>query len=52
VIMVTHRLSEARHVSTYTVMLEAGRLVEAGATKLLFARATSARAREYLASSD
>ena len=52
VIMVTHRLSEARHVSTYTVMLEAGRLVEAGATKQLFARATSARAREYLASSD
>jgi putative ABC transport system ATP-binding protein len=52
VIMVTHRLSEARHVSTYTVMLEAGRLVEAGETEKIFARAETERARAYLASGD
>jgi ABC-type methionine transport system ATPase subunit len=50
VIMVTHRLSEARQVTQYTVMLEAGRLVEAGATRQLFAEASTARARAYLAS--
>ena len=48
-IMVTHRLAEARSVSTYTVMLEAGNIVEAGLTEAsLFMRATSARARTYL----
>lgn len=51
-VMVTHRLSEARQISTYTVMLEAGRLVEAGPTAQLFTAATSARARAYLASAD
>ena len=49
-VMVTHRLSEARKVSTYTVMLEAGHLVEAGVTEQIFAEATSARTRQYLAS--
>jgi putative ABC transport system ATP-binding protein len=52
VIMVTHRLSEARHISTFTVMLEAGRLVEAGPTRELFGAARTPRAREYLASAD
>ncbi|MEO7987603.1 MAG: ATP-binding cassette domain-containing protein [Gemmatimonadales bacterium] len=51
-VMVTHRLSEARQISTHTVMLEAGRLVEAGPTAQLFTAATSARARAYLASAD
>jgi ABC-type methionine transport system ATPase subunit len=51
-IMVTHRLSEARQASTFTVMLEAGRLVEAGETSRLFTSASTARARAYLASGD
>jgi ABC-type methionine transport system ATPase subunit len=51
-IMVTHRLSEARQASTFTVMLEAGRLVEAGDTTRLFTSASTARARAYLASGD
>jgi putative ABC transport system ATP-binding protein len=50
VIMVTHRLSEARLVTDYTVMLEAGRVVEAGATQQLFSAASTERARAYLAS--
>ncbi|HTV20608.1 MAG TPA: ATP-binding cassette domain-containing protein [Polyangiaceae bacterium] len=52
VIMVTHRLSEARQYSEHCVMLEAGRLVEAGSTAAMFASATTARARAYLASSE
>ena len=52
VVMVTHRLSEARAISTYTVMLERGRLVETGPTGQLFTSAASARARAYLASAD
>jgi UDP-glucose/iron transport system ATP-binding protein len=50
VIMVTHRLSEARQVTTHTIMLEAGQVVEAGPTAQLFGAARSARARAYLAS--
>ena len=49
VVMVTHRLSEAREVSTYAVMLEAGRVIEAGLTERLFTAAVSERARAYLA---
>ena len=49
-VMVTHRLSEARKASTYTVMLEAGHVVEAGVTERIFTEATNARTREYLAS--
>jgi ABC-type methionine transport system ATPase subunit len=50
VVMVTHRLAEARQMSTWTVMLEAGRLVEAGETARMFDRASTERTREYLAS--
>lgn len=52
VVMVTHRLSEARSVSTYTVMLEAGQVVEAGATGQVFTAATIARTRTYIATAD
>jgi putative ABC transport system ATP-binding protein len=52
VVMVTHRLSEAREVSTYTVMLEAGQVVETGATDHIFTAATSPRTRAYLATAD
>ncbi len=49
IVIVTHRLAEARQASTFTVMLEAGRVVEAGATAELFERPREARTREYLA---
>ncbi len=48
IVMVTHRLAEARQASTFTVMLEAGRVVESGATAELFARPKSERTRAYL----
>jgi putative ABC transport system ATP-binding protein len=50
VIMVTHRLCEARQFTTHSVMLEGGSLVEAGSTKQLFSAARTERARAYLAS--
>jgi len=49
VVMVTHRLAEARSYSAHTVMLEAGRVVEAGPTDRLFTGASSERTRAYLA---
>ena len=52
VVMVTHRLAEARAVSAHTVMLEAGRVVESGPTRQLFAAAANARTRAYLATAD
>jgi putative ABC transport system ATP-binding protein len=52
VVMVTHRLSEAQRASTFTVMLEAGRLVEAGTTERIFAGAMQARTRAYIASTE
>jgi ABC-type methionine transport system ATPase subunit len=52
VVMVTHRLSEARHISTHMVMLEGGRLVEAGPTAQLFASPNTERAREYLSTAE
>jgi ABC-type methionine transport system ATPase subunit len=50
VIMVTHRLSEASDSSTFTVMLEAGRVVEAGPTERMFRDPSHERTRAYLAS--
>jgi ABC-type methionine transport system ATPase subunit len=48
VVMVTHRLSEARAASDHTVMLERGRLVEAGPTERLFTAPAAERTRAYL----
>jgi ABC-type methionine transport system ATPase subunit len=48
-VMVTHRLAEARDASGYTVMLEAGKVVETGPTAELFARPREPRTRAYLA---
>lgn len=48
IIMVTHRLAEARAASTHTVLLEAGRVIEAGSTSTMFASPNEARTREYL----
>ncbi len=50
VVMVTHRLREARSTSTYLVALEGGRVLEAGASAALFGGAAHPRVREYLAS--
>ncbi|HEU5210361.1 MAG TPA: phosphate ABC transporter ATP-binding protein [Longimicrobiales bacterium] len=49
VVMVTHRLYEARDMSTWTVMLEAGSVVEAGPTSRLFTAAVNERTRAFLA---
>lgn len=48
VIMVTHRLAEARRWSDTTVMLDAGRLVEAGTTEALFEAPREARTRAFV----
>jgi putative ABC transport system ATP-binding protein len=48
IVMVTHRLSEARVASTHAVMLEAGRVVEAGPSDRLFSAPTEARTREFI----
>jgi ABC-type methionine transport system ATPase subunit len=50
IVMVTHRLIEARVISTHTVMLEAGRVIEAGPTKQLLAAPANERTRAYIAS--
>jgi ABC-type methionine transport system ATPase subunit len=52
VVTVTHRLGEARAMSTWTIMLEGGRLVEAGPTRQLFTAAATPRARAFLATAD
>jgi UDP-glucose/iron transport system ATP-binding protein len=49
VVMVTHRLSEARSTSMYTVMLEAGQVVEVGETARFFGAPKNPRTRAYLA---
>ena len=49
IVMVTHRLAEARGFTRHTVMLEAGRLIEAGPTERLFGEARHPRTRAYLA---
>jgi putative ABC transport system ATP-binding protein len=48
IVMVTHRLSEARLASTFVVMLEAGRVVEAGPSARFFSAPVEARAREFI----
>ena len=48
IIMVTHRLAEARAASTHTVLLEAGRVIETGPTELLFSSPNEERTRQYL----
>ncbi len=48
VVMITHRLSEARRASDETIVMEAGRVVEIGATDYIFERTTNLRIREFL----
>ncbi|MGI8495688.1 MAG: ABC transporter ATP-binding protein [Pyrinomonadaceae bacterium] len=48
VVMITHRLSEARRASDETIVMEAGRVIETGATDYIFERTTNTRIREFL----
>ena len=48
VVMVSHRLQEARSVSTHTIFMEAGRVIETGPTKTMFTAPREARTRDYL----
>jgi putative ABC transport system ATP-binding protein len=48
IVMVTHRLAEARSASTHTVFMEAGRVIESGLTETMFTSPNEARTREYL----
>jgi ABC-type methionine transport system ATPase subunit len=50
IVMVTHRLSEARAASTHTVMLEAGRVIEQGPTPQMISNPVHERTRAYIAS--
>ncbi|MDB4898431.1 MAG: transporter related [Gemmatimonadetes bacterium] len=50
IVMVTHRLAEARLWSETTVMLEHGRVVETGSSAELFERAREERTREFVRS--
>lgn len=48
VVMVTHRLAEARAVSTHTVFMEAGRVIETGPTDVMFTAPSETRTQDYL----
>jgi putative ABC transport system ATP-binding protein len=48
VVMVSHRLEEARAVSTHTVFMEGGRVIEAGPTEMMFTAPNETRTRTYL----
>ncbi len=50
VVMVTHRLAEARRVSDMIIVMERGRIVEAGATKDIFERTIDTRTKLFLES--
>lgn len=52
VVMITHRLGEARTISDYTIMLESGTVVEAGPTQRLFTEPSNPRTRTFLALAD
>jgi len=48
IVMVTHRLAEARSASTHLVLLEGGRVIESGPTSALFTKPNEERTRQYL----
>jgi putative ABC transport system ATP-binding protein len=48
VVMVTHRLEEARAVSTHVVFMEAGRVLESGPATMMFTAPRESRTRDYL----
>lgn len=52
VVIVTHRLDEARLVAGHAVVLEAGRVIEAGEAKRLFRNPREARTQAFLGCKD
>jgi putative ABC transport system ATP-binding protein len=48
VVMVTHRLEEARAASTHVVFMEGGRVIETGPTEAMFSAPSEQRTRDYL----
>ena len=48
VVMVSHRLEEAKAASTHTVFMEGGRVIETGPTRAMFTAPREARTRDYL----
>ena len=48
VVMVTHRLTEARRASDRTIFMEAGRVIETGASEYIFEQTTHPRIRDFL----
>jgi putative ABC transport system ATP-binding protein len=48
VVMVTHRLEEARAASTHVVFMEQGRVIESGPTATMFTAPSESRTRDYL----
>lgn len=50
VVMVTHRLSEAKRASDTTIVMEAGKIIETGATDFIFNQTENPRIREFLSS--
>ncbi|MEO8564389.1 MAG: ATP-binding cassette domain-containing protein [bacterium] len=52
VVMVTHRLAEAKAASTHTVFMDAGRVIESGPTDMMFTAPNETRTRDYLLRED
>ena len=52
IVMVTHRLAEARSASTHLVLLEAGHVIESGSSSAMFSAPNEARTRQYLLGGD
>ncbi|MEP7039751.1 MAG: ATP-binding cassette domain-containing protein, partial [Acidobacteriota bacterium] len=50
VVMVTHRLSEAKRASDKTIVMESGKIIETGATDFIFNQTQNPRIREFLSS--
>lgn len=48
IVMITHRLSEARRASDVTIFMENGRIIETGATEHIFENAENLRIRKFL----
>jgi len=52
IVMITHRLREARMASTHVVMLEAGRLIEAGPAEQVFCAPMQARTQAFISTGE
>lgn len=48
VVMITHRLTEARRASDKLVFMEAGQIIETGSTEIVFKQTSNSRIRQFL----